>query len=234
MANKRMFSLDIVDSDAFLDMPTSSREFYFQLCMRADDEGFVGNPKKILRMLGGNDDDLKILIAKRFILTFESGVVVIKHWLIHNTIRMDRFHKTTYQDEKKCIKVKENGGYTESGNQLATSWQPVGSNLVPQVKLSKVKLSKGERDGATAPTLSPSQEMNELISSEKTQEQAAQSMVRYGFTIDTARREISKWLMYWTEKTQSGKKMRWETEKTFEPKKRLITWFRKAQDYAKQ
>jgi len=131
MAIKRMFSLKIVDTDAFLDMPQSSQLLYFHLVMRADDEGFIGNHKRIIRLIGSNDDDLKILIAKRFVLTFESGIMVIKHWLIHNTIRMDRFNETNYKKEKKLLKLNENKAYTENGNQLAT-----------QVKLSKVKLSK--------------------------------------------------------------------------------------------
>jgi len=138
MANKRMFSLQIVDTDAFLDMPAGSQLLYFHLVMRADDEGFVANPKKILRLVGSQEDDFKILVAKRFILTFESGVIVIKHWFIHNTIRMDRFHKTVYTEEKNGLETKGNKAYTE----LATSRQPSGRHLVPQVKLSKVKLSK--------------------------------------------------------------------------------------------
>ena len=133
-----MFSLQIVDTDAFLEMPVSSQLLYFHLTMRADDEGFVGNPRKIMRMIGIQNDDFKILLAKRFILEFKSGVVVIKHWLIHNTIRMDRFNETTYKSEKNLIKVKENKAYTE----LATTRQPNGNQMEPQVKLSKVKLSK--------------------------------------------------------------------------------------------
>lgn len=138
MANKRMFSKDITESDAFLEMPATSQLLYFHLSMNADDEGFVGNPKKIMRMCGFADDDLKVLIGKRFLLTFESGVLVIKHWLIHNTIRMDRFNPTTYQSEKKLLQIKENKAYTDN-------WQPNGNQLEPQVKLSKVNLSK-DRD----------------------------------------------------------------------------------------
>lgn len=129
-----MFSKTIVDSDAFMDMPQSSQLLYFHLCMRADDEGFVGNPKRIIKMVGSNDDDYKILLAKRFLIPFESGVCVIKHWLIHNTIRMDRFNPTTYQDEKSLLEIKENKAYSDglpNGNQMAT-----------QVKLSKVNLIK--------------------------------------------------------------------------------------------
>lgn len=138
MANKRMISLQITDTDAFLDMPATSQLLYFHLTIRADDEGFVSNPKKISRLIGIQNDDLKVLIAKRFVLEFESGVVVIKHWLIHNTIRMDRFNKTVYQKEKNSLTVKENKAYTE----LATKGQPIGNQKTTQVKLSKVKLSK--------------------------------------------------------------------------------------------
>jgi hypothetical protein len=108
-----MFSSQIVDSDAFLDMSPSAQNLYFHLGMSADDDGFVGNPKKILRMVGGTDDDLKILKAKRFILSFESGVVVIKHWLIHNLIRADRYKETLYKNEKNLLGLNKNGAYTE-------------------------------------------------------------------------------------------------------------------------
>ena len=141
-ASKRMISLQIVDTDAFLDMPLSTQALYFHLLLRADDEGFINNPKKILRLIGCQDDDMKILLGKRFILSFENGIVVIKHWLIHNTIRMDRFNKTVYTEEKKLLFTKENKAYTLDKNKLATKWQPLGNHLATQVKLSKVKLSK--------------------------------------------------------------------------------------------
>lgn len=112
MANKRMFNIKIVDSDAFLDMPLSTQCLYFHLNMRADDDGFVGNPKRIQRLVGATDDDLKLLIAKRFILTFENGVIVIKHWRMHNTLSTNRYSETVYTDEKKLLKIKENNSYT--------------------------------------------------------------------------------------------------------------------------
>jgi len=123
-------------------MPLSTQALYFHLCMRADDEGFIGNPKKIMRIINAQDDDLKILLSKRFILDMDSGIVVIKHWLIHNTIRMDRFKKTTYQDEKSKLKLAENKAYTEA-------WQPIGNQSATQVKLSKDKLSKDNINTAT-------------------------------------------------------------------------------------
>jgi len=112
MANKRMFSMLIVDSDAFLDMPASTQCLYFHLNMRADDDGFVGNPRRIMRSVGGSEDDLKILIMKRFILTFDDGVIVIKHWRMHNCISQNRYHETQYLDEKKMLKLKENKSYS--------------------------------------------------------------------------------------------------------------------------
>jgi hypothetical protein len=116
MANRRMFSLDIVASDAFLDMPASSRELYFQLGMYADDDGFV-NPKKIMRMTGASDDDLKVLLTKRFVLAFQSGVIVIKHWLIHNSIKSERHKETRYVEEKSQLRIKENKAYTDDLSQ---------------------------------------------------------------------------------------------------------------------
>jgi len=136
MAQRRLFSLSIVDSDAFLDMPTSAQNLYFHFGMRADDDGFIGNPKKILKITGGADDDLRLLFAKRFILPFENGVIVIKHWRIHNTIRKDRYIETKYLEEKSLLSIKSNEAYTEK-----TKWQPDGNQMATQVKLSKDKLS---------------------------------------------------------------------------------------------
>lgn len=112
MAERRMFAKTIIDSDAFLDMPLSAQALYFHLSMRADDDGFVNNPKKIQRMIGASDDDYKILIAKSFVLLFESGVIVIKHWRINNYIRGDRYKETVYTEEMGLLSVKENGSYT--------------------------------------------------------------------------------------------------------------------------
>lgn len=112
MAERRMFAKTIIDSDAFLDMPLSSQALYFHLSMRADDDGFVNNPKKIQRVIGAADDDLKLLAVKRFVIPFETGVCVIKHWRIHNFIRTDRYKETVYQEEKRQLITKENKAYT--------------------------------------------------------------------------------------------------------------------------
>lgn len=112
MAERRMFAKTIIDSDAFLDMPLSAQALYFHLSMRADDDGFVNNPKRIQRTIGGSDDDYRILLAKNFIISFDSGVIVIKHWKIHNYIRGDRKKDTAYPDEMGMLTTKENGAYT--------------------------------------------------------------------------------------------------------------------------
>lgn len=114
MAQKRMFTMKIVDSDAFLDMPLSAQCLYFHLNMRADDDGFIGNPKRIMRTVGCHEDDLKLLIAKRFVLVFENGVIVIKHWRMHNCISQNRYHETQYTDEKKMLLLKDNKAYSTS------------------------------------------------------------------------------------------------------------------------
>lgn len=134
MAERRMFSKFIIDSDAFLDMPSSAQALYFHLAMRADDDGFVNCPKKIQRMVSSSDDDLKILLAKRFLIPFESGIVVIKHWRIHNYIQKDRYKPTVYQEELKRLTVKKNGAYTEC-------IQPV-SKMDSQVRLGKDSIGK--------------------------------------------------------------------------------------------
>ena len=115
MAERRMFAKTIIDSDAFLDMPMSTQALYFHLSMRADDDGFINNPKRIQRMIGASDDDLKLLIAKSFVILFESGVVVIKHWKIHNYIQSDRYKPTVYAEEKSLLDVKKNKAYTING-----------------------------------------------------------------------------------------------------------------------
>ena len=154
-----MFSLQIVDTDAFLDMSISAQALYFHLSMRADDDGFVDNPKKIMKMIGAQDDDLKILLAKRFILGFEKGIIVIKHWRLNNYIRKDRYQETVYLDEKKQLRIKKNGSYTETGqpndNQMTTSGRP----SIDKIRLDKIRLDKNSilrdksREGIVIPDL---------------------------------------------------------------------------------
>ncbi|WP_250277995.1 DnaD domain-containing protein [[Clostridium] colinum] len=135
MAERRMFAKSIIDSDSFIDMPTSSRLLYYDLSMRADDDGFVNSPKKIMRMTGASDDDLKLLVAKKFLIPFESGVVVIKHWKIHNYIRNDRYKETIHLEEKALLSTTENKEYT-----LDTVGIP---DDIPLGDAGKVRLGKG-------------------------------------------------------------------------------------------
>ena len=138
-----MFTMQIVDSDAFLDMPLSTQALYFHLNMRADDDGFVNNPKKILRMIGASDDDLRILLLKRFVIGFEEkGVIVIKHWRMNNYLRKDRYHPTQYQDELHTLGIKDNGSYTEQERLLSTSGIPNDNQLVTEISIDKNSIDK--------------------------------------------------------------------------------------------
>lgn len=108
MATRRMFSLDVVNTDLFLDMPVSAQCLYFHLGMRADDDGFIASPKQIMRMATCTQDDMKILVSKGFVIPFESGIVVIRHWKQHNYIQSDRYRKTKYTEEKDRLELKDN------------------------------------------------------------------------------------------------------------------------------
>lgn len=133
MAERRMFAKTIIDSDAFIDMPVTARLLYYDLSMRADDDGFVNSPKKIMRMIGASQDDLSILILRKFILPFENGVVVIKHWRIHNYIRKDTYNETPYLDEKAMLELDENKAY-----RFKKEYSVDGSST--QVRLGKVSI----------------------------------------------------------------------------------------------
>ncbi|WP_075574320.1 MULTISPECIES: replisome organizer [Tissierellia] len=156
MADKRMFSLKIVDSDLFLDMPLSSQCLYFHLSMRADDDGFVDNPKKIIKIIGANEDDLKILITKGFVIVFERGIIVITHWKINNYIRNDRRKETMYITEKQSLTQTENGAYIKlenlgipNDNQVST----ICPHSIGKGRLDKVSIDKGrgEKENQAAP-----------------------------------------------------------------------------------
>lgn len=142
MAERRMFAKTIIDSDAFLDMPLSTQALYFHLSMRADDDGFINNPKKIQRMIGAADDDFKVLITKNFIIPFESGIVVIKHWKIHNYIQKDRYKETVYIEEKQQLETKGNKAYTLLDTQCIHD----GYRMETQVRLGKDSIGKDSID----------------------------------------------------------------------------------------
>ena len=209
MAKKRMFTMKIVDSDAFLDMPLSTQALYFHLNMRADDDGFVNNPKRIQRTVGASDDDLKLLIAKRFIIAFESGVVVIKHWRMHNLLRKDRYEETQYHEEMAMLDLKENGSYTEiieipmipePVTQMATKWQPNDTQRLPQVRLGKDSIDKDSIDKelyvSIIDYLNKKAGTSYKPGTKKTRE-SINARVAEGFTIDDFKAVIDKKCAEW-------------------------------------
>ena len=143
MKDHRMFSLYVIDSDAFLDMPLSAQAVYFHLCMRADDDGFVNNPKKIQRMIGASDDDLKLLMAKQFVIPFDTGVIVIRHWRVHNTIRKDMYKPTLCQQESEQIETDSTKTYQLRNVYVTDSLRERDGNVpLREDKIREDKISK--------------------------------------------------------------------------------------------
>lgn len=164
MANRRMIAKTIVESDAFVDMPATTRLLYYDLNIRADDDGFVNAPKKILRETGASNDDIGLLVAKKFIIPFESGIVVIKHWKIHNYIQADRYTETKYKKEKAELTLDENKSYTKPlENEHFEPCTQNGYSLDTQVRLGKSKdrLGKDSIEGLqpTKNIIPPTEEM---------------------------------------------------------------------------
>ena len=183
MANRRMFSKKITDTDKFLDMPASAQNLYFHLNMHADDDGFLGNAKTIKRMVGSSDDDLKLLVTKQFLIPFDDGVVVIKDWRIHNYIRSDRYRSTIYTDHKNSLQINENQQYElisehpkevgmtdgiPSGNQ--DGYQMDTQVRLGKDRLGKVRLGKGRLDSTRQDKTQESQPEADNISLEVVKE----------------------------------------------------------------
>ncbi len=149
MAEKRMFTKSIIDSDLFLEMPLSTQALYFHLGMRADDEGFINSPKKIIRAVNCNEDDLKLLISKGFVICFDSGIIVITHWNMHNHIQKDRFKPTIYETEKALLTSKSNKEYALKEpyqSILDTNCTQNVSNADTQNRLDKISIDKSSID----------------------------------------------------------------------------------------
>ena len=150
MAERRMFAKTVIDSDAFLDMPMSTQALYFHLAMRADDDGFINNSKRIQRMIGASDDDFKVLIAKQFIIPFETGVIVIKHWKMHNYIQKDRYKPTIYETEKQALSLDKKGIYTRSDTECiqdvysSDTQDRLGEDRLGEDRLGEDRLELGE------------------------------------------------------------------------------------------
>lgn len=156
MASKRMINISVVDSDAFLSLPATAQNLYFHLNMRADDDGFIDSPKKIMRIVGASDGDMQQLLQKRYLIAFESGVLVIKHWRMHNTLQSDRKISTNYQEELSQLVLQKNKTYTEKDNPkfkllednsiLETNRKHNGSDVLPQYRLDKIRLDQNSID----------------------------------------------------------------------------------------
>ena len=187
-----MFSMDIIDTDRFLEMPATTQLLYFHLAMRADDDGFVSSPKRILRLLGSSEDDLKMLLAKDFVIPFESGVCVIKHWKIHNYIQSDRYNETMYTEEKKLLSITENKSY-----EVDTECIQIG--YTGKVRLGKVSQGKISEDKVR-------QEQN----------------IPYELIIDHLNQKTNSQYKHTTKKNQELIKARWNEGFTFDDFKYVI------------
>ena len=156
MAERRMFSIKIIDSDEFLDLPLEAQSLYFHLAMRADDDGFVNSSRRLVRTIGASQDDFKILVDKRFIILFDSGVVAIRHWKVHNQIKKDRYKETIFFEEKRQLTCDENGAYihpkyrvkavdpswNQSGTKMDPNWIQTGTKVDPQYSVDKYSIDK--------------------------------------------------------------------------------------------
>ena len=154
MAEKRMFSSNVIDSDAFLDMSPTARLLYYDMGMRADDDGFIDSPKKIMRIIGASDSDLKELIDNGFVLRFDSGVIVIRHWYVNNRVRRDTYHETIYTEEKSMLLLEKNNVYQLRNDSVTDTLQTrneIGSqNRVDKSRLEKDRLGKDRLDESCA------------------------------------------------------------------------------------
>lgn len=146
MAERRMFAKTIIDSDAFLEMPAMSQLLYFHLSMRADDDGFINKPKSIMRMLGCKDDDLRTLFSRKFIIPFETGIVVIKHWKIHNYIRKDCYTETKYKEEKEQLLLDENNAYSLDYDDMSRLRDDIVTSTSTQERIGKERKVKESTD----------------------------------------------------------------------------------------
>lgn len=218
MAQRRMFSRKITESDQFLDMPMSAQVLYFHINMQADDDGFVGNAKTIKRMIGASDDDLKLLIAKQFLIPFETGIVVIRDWKIHNYIQKDRYSETFYQHEKAQLETLGNKQYQRMDTECIQNV----SSLDTQVRLGKDRLGKGRDIQSSSDELDdiPYKEIIDYLN-EKTNSQfrnstkKTQTLIKArfaeGFNLDDFKKVIDTKATEWLNDSKMSKFLRPET-----------------------
>lgn len=233
MAERRMFAKTIIDSDAFIDMPMSARLLYYDLGMRADDDGFINSPKKIMKFIGATKDDMNILILRKFIIPFESGVVVVKHWRIHNYIRKDTYSETAYKKEKSMLELDENKSYRlnmeikDNFVDDSSTQDSIGKVSIEQVSIDQESIgylsSPVEPEAKSIPYEEIVNYLNLKIgshykkSSTKTQ-QLIRARYKEGFKLDDFKRVIdvkvqewtgTKWEKYLRPETLFGTKFEW-------------------------
>ena len=150
MANKRMYSKDITDSDAFIEMSSAAQALYFHLNQGADDDGFNNQVQIAMIKAHASTDDLKILMAKNFVIRFECGVIVIKHWRLHNTLRKDRYTPTNYQEELNLLGIKDNGVYTLDCQAVAERL-PSGCPSIDKISVVESSVVEGSIEEAAPP-----------------------------------------------------------------------------------
>lgn len=253
MSIRRMTSLEIINTDAFLDMPQSSQLLYFHLNARADDDGFVSNPKSIMRNCGAQNDDLKLLILKKFIISFEDGVCVIKHWRINNYIRKDIYKETKYLNHKQILFIRPNGSYTLNNDGRAIP-VPNGHFQVEDIKIENglIEPKNHVHESSTGRPLRLGKDRLGKDSIDKDKEEKTPTPYELAlsffegkevynemldiFSKDNDRSyvdsEFQKFSLYWTEPNKSGTKQRWQQQTTFEIKRRLFTWLGKSKQFS--
>ena len=188
MAERRMFAKAIVLSDAFLDMPLSARCLYFTLGMLADDDGFVGSPKAIMRQCGASQDDMMVLLQKRYILAFESGVIVIKHWRMNNYLQNDRHKDTTYIEEMKTLKIDDKGAYTEKDKSMYTE-------CIQNVYTDKNSIDKNSIGKVSIDTPTPSEWEEDKHTNIENFDHLIETEMKEGMNPDLIQ-SIKDWLIY--------------------------------------
>lgn len=212
MAERRMMAKSVIDTDAFLDMPASTQSLYFHMLLRADDDGFIASPKGILRIISASEDDLKLLLAKQYLFRFESGVVVIKDWKIHNYIQSDRY-KPSLQPERKLLNITANKEYTLTNSDVSDMDTKCIQNVsIGKVRLDKVRLDKasiGKNNILSSKHDYASNEMTEIIDylnlktnkRYKTTTQKTRSLIKARmnehFTVDDFKIVINKMCTEW-------------------------------------
>ena len=223
MAQRRMFSKKVTDTDTFLDMPLSTQALYFHLNMHADDDGFIDNTKTIQRMIGSSDDDRKLLVAKQFLLPFENGVVVIKDWRVHNYIRKDTYNQTMYPNELEQLNINDSGQYERQDLFPYTERPRDVDETLTQVRLGKDRLGKDRKDilsGSDEPDQVPYKEIVDYLnekantkyrSSGSKTKLLIKARVNDGFDLDDFKKVIDTKTSQWLNDPKMKKFLRPET-----------------------